>query len=106
MAIATSPDTTAPGWLRSRSFDLTFIVGVAALAIASGWLVVNDPRLFAPILLLDLWLLGYHHVIATYTRLCFDRASFKRTSFSAASACRSWCWAQPWPWLTASASGR
>ena len=81
MAIATSPDTTAPGWLRSRSFDLTFIVGVAALAIASGWLVVNDPRLFAPILLLDLWLLGYHHVIATYTRLCFDRVSFREHRF-------------------------
>jgi hypothetical protein len=29
-----------------------------------------------PILVLDLWFLGYHHVIATYTQLCFDRRSF------------------------------
>jgi hypothetical protein len=26
-------------------------------------------------LILDLWFLGYHHVISTYTRLCFDRKS-------------------------------
>jgi len=37
--------------------------------------------MFAPILLLDLWLLGYHHVIATYTRLCFDTASFRQHRF-------------------------
>ena len=36
-----------------------------------------EPSLFYPILLLDLWVLGYHHVIATFTRLCFDRASFE-----------------------------
>ena len=36
-----------------------------------------EPRLFVPILFVDLWLLGYHHVISTYTRLCFDRESFR-----------------------------
>ncbi len=51
------------------------------IAVVSGALVVMDPRLFAPILLLDLWLLGYHHVIATYTRLCFDRESARNHKF-------------------------
>ncbi len=57
--------TRRVGWLRGPAFDLSFIAGTTAIAVASGALVVMDPRLFVPILLLDLWLLGYHHVIAT-----------------------------------------
>ena len=41
-------------------------------------LVAARPELFLPILLLDLWLLGYHHVVSTYTRLCFDADSLRR----------------------------
>lgn len=77
-----SIDATRPiGWLRGPGFDLSFIVGTTIIAVASGLLVLMDPRLFIPILLLDLWLLGYHHVIATYTRLCFDRGSFREHRF-------------------------
>ena len=80
--VATAEMTTVPaGWLRGPSFDLTFIAGVAAIALLSGAVVVAEPRLFAPILLLDLWLLGYHHVVATYTRLCFDGESLRRHRF-------------------------
>lgn len=53
-----------------------FIVGIPAIAIASGLLVVYDNDLFLPILVADLWILGYHHVVATYTRLTFDKQSF------------------------------
>lgn len=75
-------DTPRPvGWLRGPRFDVGFIAGTTAIALLSGALVVLDSRLFAPILLLDLWLLGYHHVIATYTRLCFDRESFRAHRF-------------------------
>jgi hypothetical protein len=63
-------------WLRSARFDLSFILGIPILAIATIALIVVQPHLFTPILILDLWFLGYHHVIATYTRLCFDRGSF------------------------------
>jgi hypothetical protein len=42
---------------------------------------VIHPALFLPILVADLWLLGYHHVIATYTRLCFDAESFRTHRF-------------------------
>ena len=65
-----------PAWLRNAGFDSAFIGGGVALALLSGTAIVIEPSLFYPILLLDLWVLGYHHVIATFTRLCFDRASF------------------------------
>ena len=79
MAAQTEPVSSI--WLRGASFDLHFIVGIAALALLSGWAVVLEPRLFVPILLTDLWLLGYHHVVATYTRLCFDRESLDTHRF-------------------------
>lgn len=63
------------GWLAEPGFDIPFIAGTAALALAAGIAATLAPPLFWPILLADLWLLGYHHVIATYTRLAFDRRS-------------------------------
>jgi hypothetical protein len=63
-------------WLRSSRFDLSFILMIPALAVATGLFLVWQPGLFYPVLVFDLWFLGYHHVIATYTRLCFDRKSF------------------------------
>jgi hypothetical protein len=81
MAMTVTVPASEAGWLRGRAFDGAFVVGIAAVALASGWLVVTDERLFVPILLADLWLLGYHHVIATYTRLCFDRKSFAEHRF-------------------------
>ncbi len=69
------------GWLRSPPFDLTLIVGVAVLALASGAVVVAKPSLFPLILFLDLWFLGYQHVIATFTRLTFDTDSFRQNKF-------------------------
>lgn len=63
------------GLLRNPHFDLFFIVGIPLIAIASGLAVTFNNDLFLPILAIDLWLLGYHHVIATYTRLAFDKQS-------------------------------
>lgn len=81
--MATRAETAelSPGWLRGAGFDLGFVVGTVALAVFSGALVLAIPKLFGLVLLLDLWLLGYHHVIATYTRLCFDKASFRQNRF-------------------------
>lgn len=79
MAAQTLPVSSI--WLRGLSFDLHFIVGIAVLALLSGCAVVLEPRFFFPILLADLWLLGYHHVVATYTRLCFDRQSLHAHRF-------------------------
>ncbi len=56
-------------WLSGIKFDSIFIFGVLAIALLSGLLVWNDPNLFGPVLFIDLWFLGYHHVISTYTKL-------------------------------------
>ena len=79
--MAATPGLVLPGWLRNARFDIGFIAGIVVLALVSCLVVVREPRLFGVVLLADLWLLGYHHVIATYTRLCFDRESFRKHRF-------------------------
>ena len=69
------------GWLRSPAFDLNLIVVVALVALTAGAVALGQPHLFGVVLILDLWLLGYHHVVSTFTRLCFDRASFREHRF-------------------------
>jgi hypothetical protein len=66
-------------WLRSRDFDLGFVLGIPAASLATVGLVLAFPQLFWAVLAVDLWILGYHHVISTYTRLCFDRRSFRES---------------------------
>jgi hypothetical protein len=68
--------STAP-WLRSPEFDVFFLAGIPLIAILSAVAVIANHDLFVPILFADLWLLGYHHVISTFTRLAFDRDSFR-----------------------------
>lgn len=65
------------GTLRNPAFDALFILGIPALALCTGALVTLRPELFVLIFSLDLWLLGYHHVAATFTRICFDSESFR-----------------------------
>ena len=70
-----------PGLLDRPSFDVLLILSTVILAMTAGttaWLV---PALFMPILFADLWAFGYHHVIATYTPLCFDRQSRRDHQF-------------------------
>lgn len=69
------------GWLRDKNFDLNLILMVSAVAMVAGTATLSMPRLFGLILMLDLWLLGYHHVVSTFTRLIFDRESFQRNRF-------------------------
>ena len=79
--VAAAPAYVAPGWLRSRTFDLWFCCGPAALALIAGAVLVGRPQLFLLILFGDYWILSYHHVIATFTRLCFDAESFRAHRF-------------------------
>lgn len=69
------------GWLRGVAFDSTYILGVASLALMAGAVVVSNPKLFPTIFVLNAWLLGYHHVISTFTRLTFDRDSLNQHRF-------------------------
>lgn len=64
-------------WLRSRRFDGGFIGGTVVLALSAGSVVAARPELFGLVLLLDIWLLGYHHVISTFTRFLVDRATMR-----------------------------
>ena len=68
------------GWLRHARFDLTLIVGVMLLALGGGLIVVLQPALFPFVLTLDLWCLGYPHVVSTFSRLsdpdCSPRRNF------------------------------
>ncbi|MEM1062337.1 MAG: hypothetical protein AAGJ97_08420 [Planctomycetota bacterium] len=66
---------------RVFTFDSVLVTGVAFLAITAGYAVVVAPALFPTLLLLDLWLLGYHHVISTFTRLTFDAESRRKNRF-------------------------
>lgn len=69
------------GWLRSPSFDLLFIVGVVVAGVVSTGVVLVEPSLFPLILVMDMWLLGFHHVVSTFTRLAFDSESFQAHKF-------------------------
>lgn len=68
-------------WLRGTKFDLTFIAGITSLALLSGLFVSSNPKLFPAVFVLNGWLLGYHHVVSTFTRLTFDRDSFNQHRF-------------------------
>ena len=62
-AIAVHRPTWA--WLREPRFDIAFILGLPAMALLTGVVVLAQPSLFPVVLLFDLWVLGYHHVIST-----------------------------------------
>lgn len=81
MSSAVALDRPRAGWLRGVTFDSTYILGITSLAVASGWVVVSNPSLFGEIFVLNAWLLGYHHVISTFTRLTFDIDSLKEHRF-------------------------
>jgi hypothetical protein len=68
----------SPGWLSGKRFDLMFVGATAGVGLVAGFTSSLMPALFAVILFADLWLLGYHHVIATFTRITFDTESFAR----------------------------
>src|SRR5215510_4609629 len=58
--------------IKSEAFDLGLLILPLATGLAAAGAVLSNPTLFPVLLLADLWLLGYHHVVATYTRLTFS----------------------------------
>ena len=70
-------------YIRSREFDATLLTAPLGAGLVTALAVTADPRLYPFLLVADLWLLGYHHVIATYTRLAFDTQSLRRNRFLA-----------------------
>jgi hypothetical protein len=70
-------------YIRSREFDITLLAAPIVAGLAAALMVAADSRLYPILLLADLWLLGYHHIVATYTRLAFDPTSLRRNRFLA-----------------------
>jgi hypothetical protein len=70
-------------YIRSREFDTTLLAAPIIAGLLAAVVVAADPRLYPVLLVADLWLLGYHHVIATYTRLAFDTQTLRRNRFLA-----------------------
>jgi hypothetical protein len=69
--------------IKSEAFDLGLLLLPLATGLGAAAAVLSNPQLFAVLLLADLWLLGYHHVVATYTRLAFGADAFRRNRFLA-----------------------
>src|SRR5262245_51398762 len=70
-------------YIRSREFDTTLLAAPIVAGLLAALVVTADSRLYPILLVADLWLLGYHHVVATYTRLAFDTQSLRRNRFLA-----------------------
>ncbi len=70
------------GLLRDPRFDAALVLGTAALALTAGLAGAAWAWLLPILVLADLWLLGYHHVISTFTRLVFKRADIDAHKFS------------------------
>jgi hypothetical protein len=64
--------------LGGREFDTWLIGGVFGLAMLTAAAMAFVPSLFTPLLIADLWLLGYHHVIGTFARVSFETDGVKR----------------------------
>jgi hypothetical protein len=65
------------------TFDQTLLWAPVVAGLGVAGVVLVDQRFYVPLLVADLWLLGYHHVVATYTRLAFDRRTFRTHRFLA-----------------------
>ena len=70
-------------FIKSESFDATLLILPLVTGLAAAAAVLLDSRLFPVLLLADLWFLGYHHVVATYTRLAFTVDALRRNRFMA-----------------------
>jgi len=83
VSVAAVPRLRTPSYLRSETFDSLLLIAPLAAGLTATIIAVGNPGLFGFLLVADLWFLGYHHVVATYTRLAFDRQTLSRNRFLA-----------------------
>ncbi len=70
--------------MRGLRFDGMLVLGCALVALMFGAIAWANPinqQVFMVLLLADIYLLGSHHIVAMYTRLCFDRESARENRF-------------------------
>lgn len=68
-------------YLRGPVFDYFFILFVPLLGISTAYYTAANPFDFKFILTVNLWLFGYHHVIATFTRIAGSVSDAKEYRF-------------------------
>ncbi len=66
---------------RTPSFDLFFIVLIPLMGISAGLIAGIDAQSYELVLSLNLFFLGFHHVISTYTRLGVSQLNTNETRF-------------------------
>lgn len=81
-AVATAA-VPSQSYVWNGPFDNTLLVAPIALDVLAAAVVTSNPALYAAVVLADLWFLGYHHVISTYTRLGFSPNSLRQNRFLA-----------------------
>ena len=67
--VTASPAVRPAGWLKDGAFDLTFTLGILLLSATVVAIGAQAEGLFYLLVVADLWFLGYHHVISTFTKL-------------------------------------
>ncbi len=70
--------------IRGVRFDSILVLGCVVLAFLFGFIAKANPinpYVFMVLLYADIYLLGSHHIVAMYTRLCFDKESAKENRF-------------------------
>ena len=82
-SVATADAAPARSFVWNEGFDATLLVAPIALALLASAVVTANPALYAAVVLADLWFLGYHHVVSTYTRLGFSPSGLRRNRFLA-----------------------
>jgi hypothetical protein len=75
--------TSVRTFVWNGAFDNTLLLAPLALGLLAAAVVTANPALYAAVVMADLWFLGYHHVVSTYTRLGFSSRSLVRNRFVA-----------------------
>jgi hypothetical protein len=82
-SLNTAAPTQPRTFVWNDTFDATLLLAPISLGLLAAALVSANPAMYAAVVLADLWFLGYHHVVSTYTRLGFSARSLLRNRFLA-----------------------
>ena len=63
------------------AFNKLFILGTASIALFLGMLAMTSATMFMAVLFIDIWLFANPHVIATFSRIAFDRVHGRKHWF-------------------------
>lgn len=65
------------GIFHSQAVNWIMVLWLPIFTISIGYFVYFNPSFLELVITLNLWLLGYHHLVSTYSRIAFDWQSVK-----------------------------